>query len=618
MIDCLGEKMDLSKITLGAQYSKERTEFKVYAKDIEAIKVLIYEDEKTNIRREFPMTLKGNIYYCEISEDLNGKFYTFLVNGNLEITDPYVKATSINSKRGYIFDIRQTDRSEFRKSEMPEISRTEAIIYELHIKDYTINENSGAVFRGKFLGLTEENTSYNNLSTGIDHLKELGITHVHLLPINDFLTVREEGSLFYCPENYNWGYDPEHFMSVENSYATNPEDPLSAIKDFKLLVETLHSKGIGVIVDVVLNHTYRGSDSNLSVLGQKDYYRFTDEGQWSNGSGVGNELASENNPTRKLIIDTLTYWAEEFKIDGFRFDLMSLTDSETVDLAVEKLREINPNILIYGEPWMALETTLKEDKIIKPGIQKDYALFNNKFRDAIRGDNNGDIRGFVQGNWDSIGEVILGLKGSLKEEGFTNYPWESINYVSSHDDLILYDKIKKTLPNMSEENILKTNILAMGIVLTSQGTVFIHEGNEFLRSKKGYKNTYNMSTDINRIDWSLKEKNLNVSIAIRDLISIRKSHKHFYLNPHEIQDKINILYGEKGVILFKIMGEKEDLLICYNSTSEDFTLDYRREYLNYDKNILIFNGEKKTNKEIRDFSNLTTKDHSLSIYKLIK
>lgn len=618
MINYLGEKMNLNNITLGAKYSKEKTEFKVYGRDIEDIKVLIYEDEKSNIRREFPMTLEENIFSCEIFEDLNGKFYTFLVNGNLEITDPYVKATSINSKRGYIFDTNGIEVKEFDESKSLEISRTQAIIYELHIKDYTINENSGVAFRGKFLGLAEENTSYNNLSTGLDHLKELGVTHVHLLPVNDFLTVREESSFFYCPENYNWGYDPEHFMSVENSYSTKPEDPLSAIREFKILVETLHSKGIGVIVDVVLNHTYRGEDSNLSVLGKKDYYRFTDEGQWSNGSGVGNELASENNLTRKLIIDTLTYWAEEFKIDGFRFDLMSLTDRETIDLAVEKLREINPNIIIYGEPWMAMETTLSEDQIIKPGLQSDYGLFNNRFRDAIRGDNNGDIRGFVQGNWDCIDEVVLGIKGSLKDEGFTNNPWESVNYVSSHDDLILYDKIKKTLPNMSEENILKTNILAMGIVLTSQGTAFIHEGNEFLRSKKGYKNTYNMSTDINGIDWTLKEKNLRVSIAIRDLISIRKSYEHFYLESKEIQNRINILYGEKGVILFKIVGDKEDLLICYNSTSEDFLLDYRREYLNYDRNILIFDGEKKTNKEIRDFSNLTTKDHSLSIYKLIK
>lgn len=566
------------KQELGYGYSKDRTVFRLWSPIRDNISLLLYENGETIIRKSYPMTKdEDGVHNLTINGDLKGQYYNYLIEGNLEVTDPYSISSSLNSNRSAIIDIEDTNPIGWKDHPIPVgNNNTNSIIYEVHVKDFTFHKTSGVENKGKFLGMVEKGSEFNGLSTGISHLKDLGITHVHLLPIYDFLTVKEELEYFNVDENYNWGYDPELYNVVEGSYATKPDQPINRIKELKEMIMTMHKEGIKVIIDVVYNHTYRSKDSNFNIIMPGYYHRFDDKGSFSDGAGCGNEIASEKNMVRKFIVDSVLYWVDEFKIDGLRFDLMALTDIDTMKEIVDLVREKRPDILIYGEPWTGGISTLPHNKMTTKGTQSKLgvAVFNDNFRDAIKGDNNGTGTGFSQGNMDYKIETRTGIAGSIYYDdahiGFTTSPIETINYVNAHDDLILYDKMKKTFPHLDEEGIIRLNKFAFSILFTAQGIPFIHGGNEFLRSKNMISNTYNQPSSINNIDWSLKEKNLKYYNYFKDLIKLRKDYPAFRLiDAESIRRQLKFLgYNSEGVsIAYTLSLEEEDkfLLIVHNA-----------------------------------------------------
>lgn len=576
---------DIKDINLGFEYRKDKTTFRTYSPDREKLSVVIYDDPDAMERKKYDMTKdKMGFWECTVEGDLNFKYYNYLVDEKYEVIDPYSISSSINSKRSVVVDLEMTNPKGFLDHEVPVNNPQDAIIYETHVKDFTYNKSSGVreKFRGKFLGISEDNTSYEGFETGLSHIRDLGITHLHLMPIYDFLTVDENNEAFNNANNYNWGYDPELYNTPEGSYSVDSKNPISRIKEFKELVMACHKNGISVVMDVVYNHTFRSLDSNFNVLAPSCYYRINQDGTFSNGSGCGNEFASEKSIARKFIIDSLKYWVREYKVDGFRFDLMALIDRETVDIIVSELRELNPNILIYGEPWMAWDSTLPINNRTLPGSQKErkFSIFNSRFRDAIKGDNDTDVKGYIQGEFHLKKEIQIGIMGSITSlegyEGLTKYPYESINYFNSHDNLILADKLKKSISKDDMKYYININKMAFNIILLSFGLPFFHAGNEFLRSKNMDHNSYRSPITVNQIDWSLKKENYELYNHVRNLIHLRRKYCRYMLKSYdEIADSfyfINELLD--SVIGYTILGEEGMLLIVHNSGREKFILEH--------------------------------------------
>lgn len=562
---------------LGITYSPEETIFRVWSPIKDQITLLIYSHQYGLDRESYPM-YKGDdgVHEAIIQGDLKGHYYTYLIDGNIEVTDPYSIASSLNSIRSAIVDLKETNPVGWENHTIPYNKRNcDAIVYEVHVKDFTISETSGVVNRGKYLGFVEKETKYNQLSTGLSHLKELGVTHIHIMPVYDFLTVREDEKLFMSKNNYNWGYDPELYNVPEGSYASFPEDPLSRIKDLKTMIMQLHEEGFKVILDVVYNHTYRSQDSNFNMIMPNYYYRNNEDGSFSNGSGCGNELASERPMVRKFIIDSLLYWVNEYKVDGFRFDLMALIDIDTIEEAIEKMRKIKPDIFIYGEPWAGGITSLSDTKTTTKGTQgkMSFALFNDNFRDALKGNNDGNTKGFTQGNLAFKMATETGIAGSIYYDdghiGFASNPRETINYLNSHDNLILADKIRATFPSIDQAGLERLNKFALSILFTSQGIPFIHAGNEFLRSKNMVHNSYNSDLSINAIDWSLKEKNLEFFNYFKELVELRMTYKAFRMTSVEaIKNRLKFIKntGLCSLIAYTLEVEENNkyLLVVHN------------------------------------------------------
>lgn len=567
---------------LGIDYSKERTLFRVLAPTVDDIKLVIYQGPEEISRDMYNMERDADgVYQAEIQGDLNGKFYTYLVEGRDEVTDPYSYAVSLNGIRSSILDLEETDPEGFRYHKIPfRENLCKSIIYEVHIKDFTIHPSSGVAHRGKYVGFGEEGTEYNGLSTGIDHLKELGITHVHLMPVYDYLSVKEEKEYFYHEKNYNWGYDPEHYNIPEGSYSIKPEDPKMRIRELKSLIMKLHQAGISVVVDVVYNHTYRCEASNFNVLYPNYFYRRLNSGKFSDGSNCGNEIATEKEMVRKFIIESLVYWVKEYKVDGFRFDLMALIDIDTVEEIVTELKEIKSDILIYGEPWTGGPTPLPHNKTTSKGKQGDkgFAFFNDVFRDAIKGDNEGYKKGFAQGNIKGKKGTEIGIVGSIYYDddhiGFASSPSETINYVNSHDNLILQDKLLKLYPDYTNEDFIRHTKFIMTILFTSQGIPFIHAGNEFLRSKDMVANSFKSPVSVNAIDWTLKEKNIELFNFMKDLIELKKKYPEFSIcSADKIKEKIEFLDTklDENFIAYTLEIEKckRYFLIIHNGNLKD-------------------------------------------------
>ena len=614
---------DIKDYELGAIYSKEKTIFRVFAPE-KNVKLSLTMDYR-NPRKDIYFMTKNEfgVWETEISGDLDGYYYSYIVDDKYEVTDPYSFTSSINSMYSVVCDMAKTDPKGFKKSIVPHILEEEAIIYEMSVKNYTADKSSGVVDRGKFLGLSEKDSKYHGFKTGLSHLKELGVTHVQLLPIYDFISVDESNERFFDDDNYNWGYDPELYFAPEGSYATDPQNSKSRVYELKKMIQAIHEVNIAVIMDVVYNHTFKSYDSNLNTLGPNYYYRMNKDGTFSNGSGVGNELASERPFVRKLIIDSLKYWVMEYKIDGFRFDLMALIDIDTIRIALKELRKINPNLIIYGEPWMALGTSLPVEKHTVKGSQKSngFGVFNDIYRDAIKGDTDSFGIGYIQGNHYLKPVIEEGIAGSVHFDknrwGFTDFASETINYFNCHDNLILYDKLQISLSDLT--NIDDYVKLAIGLVMLSFGKPFLYEGNEFNHSKNNDRNSYNSPLFINAINWDDKQENINIFNYTKDLITIRKHIKVFNkIDPEDIRNSLSFMeHIENSLIIYKVKSSKGYVLVAINADIEEKYINSKklRSFIGFDNFTMekIFDKEGKNNNIVDDMS---LDMLSINVYKI--
>lgn len=588
------------KSDLGVNYSKKNTIFKLWAPTADEVKLCLFDNSgKGEPFKVLECSKKEKgVWEVEVKEDIENLFYTYRVrfeNIINEAVDPYAKAVGVNGMRGMVVDLSKTNIEgwEDDKRILPSYS-TDAIIYEMHIRDMTINENSGVKNKGKFLGLTEENTTTPaGVKTAISHLKDLGVTHVHLMPVFDFATVDETR---LDEPQYNWGYDPLNYNVPEGSYSTNPYDGTVRIKEFKKMVKALHDNGVGVIMDVVYNHTALLKESWFNLIVPGYYYRQFDDGNFSNGSGCGNETASERPMVRKYIIDSVVYWATEYHIDGFRFDLMGVHDIQTMNEIRKALDEIDSRIIIYGEGWKGGPSALKdEESALKKNIfmmNSRIAVFSNDIRDGVKGDVFIDkMGGFVNGEENLEETIKFGVVASTRHPQidyskiiYSDMPWanepiQTITYVSAHDNLTLWDKILATYKCECEDALIRMDKLSNAIVLTSQGISFLHSGEEFLRTKNGDHNSYKSSDNINMIDWSRKEKYYHVFEYYKGLIKLRKEHPAFRMHRSEdIRKHLEFLeIPQKNVVGFVIKENANGdswrkIIVIYNANKRDIEM----------------------------------------------
>ena len=610
---------------LGAIYRKNKTTFRVFSPTSETLDLLISDDYLKVRKNKYQMQRNEiGIYEITLEGDYKGYYYNYLVDNKYEVTDPYSLTASINSLSSVVVDMNETDPLGFKDDLPPQNLEEDAIIYEMSVKNYTADKSSGVKNKGKFLGLTEQGRSLDGVSTGIDNIKELGVSHVQLLPIYDFVSVDEDDSYFFDDENYNWGYDPELYFAPEGSYALDPYDPLSRIKDAKKMIQTFHRNDISVVMDVVYNHTFKSYDSNLNTLARGYYHRTNEDGSFSNGSGVGNEVKSENAFTRKLIIDSLCYWASEYKIDGFRFDLMALIDLDTIKLALRQLKKINPNIIIYGEPWMAFYSPLPYDKQILKGAQRSnsFGVFNDDFRDAIKGDVNGYEKGYIQGIFSNKIKIETGIAGSInfddKRIGFADDANETINYFNCHDNLIIYDKLKISLNDAKDiDSYVK---LALGLVFLSFGKPFIYEGNEFNHSKNNDANSYRSPLSINSIKWEDKLNNMDIFNYTKDSIRLRKSIKIFRkTKASDIRKSLTFMEDiDESLIVYQIKSNDENYLVAINASFDEMKIEKEKlkTFVPINKIIKIFSkkGISKVNTNVEE--GLILESKSVNVFKL--
>lgn len=566
---------------LGVTYNKAFTVFKVWAPTRNDVRTIIYSNYADKQGKVYPMTKEEKgLWSLRVAGDYSNKYYNYLVctdGKEIETPDPYTKGAAVNGSKGMIVDFQSINPKGWNNHLIPKpIKSTQSIIYEMHIRDFSIDRDSGIKNKGKYLAFTERGTkSMDGLATGLDHLLELGITHIHLLPVFDFSSIDETKE-----DEYNWGYDPYLYNVPEGSYATNPYDGTVRIKEFKEMIMALHENGIRVIMDVVYNHTFNTERNPFEILVPNYYYRSNSNGIYTNGSGCGNETASEKPMMRKFILDSLRHWVKEYKIDGFRFDLMALHDIHTMNEIEKELKKINPSILIYGEPWTGGDSSLDWELQFRKGKQRgcQIALFNDDFRNCIKGDNDGIQRGFANGAWGLKNEIKKGIVGSIEYDsglsGFAMEPKETINYVTSHDNLILFDKILKSNGEATDEEGERMNRLALSIILTSQGIPFIQGGTEFLRTKKGNHNSYNAGDHINGIEWSRKKYYFKTYEYVKNLITLRKKQKVMTLDKaEEIRKSLGFLHSpDKAVAYLLTSPYKEDyshIVIAHNSNRNE-------------------------------------------------
>jgi len=583
---------------LGFIYTPFFTDFKIWAPTADKVELLIYEDIKSDQYRQYDMckSFDGTWSYRSHG-DLKGTGYMYRININNcinDIVDPYAKAVTVNGEKGAVIDMKSTNPDgwdeDIRDNNVSQ-SLLDAVIYEIHVRDISIDEKSGISNKGLFLGIAESGTTGpDNVKTGIDHLVELGVTHIHLLPVQDFATVDEKidnrlnqtseetiGENYDFINKYNWGYDPLNFNVPEGSYSTNPYDPAVRIYELKKMILALHKAGLKVIMDVVYNHTYKSWDSNFNLAVPGYYYRSDEFGTYTNGSGCGNELACERPMVRKFITDSLKYWVSEYHVDGFRFDLMALIGKDTMQHINKELKMIFPGIMIYGEPWTGGCSGLEEHQLFYKGAQRGMgiAVFNDNFREAIKGDNDGKSYGFALGGYNKEFFIKKGISGSIfyndHIQDFAQNPDETINYITSHDNLTLWDKIELSCPYYNEEDKIKMALLSQSIILTSQGIPFISGGEEILRTKMGNCNSYNAGDFINKIDWIKKSKNKMIFNYYKGLIDLRKKHPAFRMKTaEEIREKLEFLDTAQGVVAF-VLGEHagndiwRKIVVVYNS-----------------------------------------------------
>ncbi len=578
---------------LGLTYSPGESRFRVWAPSAMEVRLLIYSDhENPNFIDIFPMKKdKQGTWVFTWKGDHKGQLYAFSIFKDMQwldiVPDPYAKAVAVNGKRAVITDLRETNPEDWQKDKSPAFAdKTSAVIYELHIRDASIAASSGIREKGKFPGLTETGTkNANGYSTGLDHLKELGVTHIHLLPVYDYNSLDEK---MQSP-GYNWGYDPLNYNVPEGTYSTNAYDPATRIKEFKQLIKTFHDNGLRVVMDVVYNHTALSENSNFNQLVPGYYYRHTPDGKFSNASACGNETASERPMMRKFILESMKYWVNEYHVDGFRVDLMGIHDIKTMNLVSTELHKLKPSILLYGEGWTAGSSPLPDSlRALKLNAAKldRIAVFSDDIRDAIKGHVfEHTAKGFISGKPGLEESVKFGIVASCRHPQVNyrnvNYskkpwaaqPWQTITYCECHDNHVLWDKLSLSAGDATEEDRKEMYRLALSIVLSSQGISFLHAGSEFIRTKKGVENSFSSPDSINAIDWNLKTTNIDMFEYVKALVKMRREHPAFRMKS-AAAIAANLRFLDKlpgGVVAYTIEGAKagdnwKKILVCFNGT----------------------------------------------------
>ncbi len=585
---------------LWLKYTPKSTQFKLWSPSSEEVKLNLYKaGNDCPSYQSHPLNKNNNgIWEVKVNGDLKGTYYTFQIKhkGNWLAETPgiYAKAVGVNGQRAKVLDMKTTNPKNWKKDKGPELNYpNEAIIYELHIRDMSIHPESGSSSPGKYLGLVEKGTKGpGGVSTGLDHLIEMGITHVHLLPTFDHYSIDE--SRLEDPQ-FNWGYDPQNYNVPEGSFSGNPYDAEARIREFKTMVKTFHDHDIGVILDVVYNHTGRTENSNFNLEAPGYYYRKWEDGKYSNASGCGNETASEKAMMRKFMIESVKHWIKEYHIDGFRFDLMGIHDIKTMNELSKAVKEIAPDCFIYGEGWTAGDSPLaaelrsnKHKAKELPGI----SAFSDDLRDGLKGSVFDDVStGFVSGAEGLEASIQMGVVGSIyhpqidykavnySDEPWANEPWQAISYVSCHDNHTLYDKLKISRKDASELEIIQMHKFANAIVLTTQGTAVLHAGGEMLRTKNGEHNSYNLNDEINQIDWNRKARYADVLTYYQNLIKLRKEHPAFRMhNAADVRKNLRFLRVENGFLSYQLENNANgdpwrNILVIYNA--KDQVVDYK-------------------------------------------
>ena len=594
IIDGIDQFPTYSGNDLGLTLTKKKAIFKIWSPPAKNVFIHFYKNGNDSIPAYSKNMKKGSngLWTYKEKGKKEGLFYTFQVDlGDsllMETPGPYVKAVGVNGEKAMIVDLEKTNPDGWENDKRPVLKNfSDIVLYELHLRDISIAYNSGIKNKGKFLGLAETGTkSKEGHSTGIDHIKELGVTHVHLLPAYDYLSI-DESTLE--ENNYNWGYDPQNYNVPEGSYSTDPFDGRVRIQEFKQLVKTMHDNGLRVVMDVVYNHTGATFESTFNQTVPYYYYR-SDGLRWSNASACGNETASERYMMRKYMVESMKYWAEEYHIDGFRVDLMGIHDIETMNKVSKTLHDIDPTIFIYGEGWTGGDSPLPAEKrALKENTKKlnGIAAFSDEFRDGVRGHVfTANAKGFANGEWRLEESVKFGIVGAVEHPqvdyekvNYSKAPWaneptQCINYVSCHDNHTLWDRLQLSGKNVTEENLLKINKLMQTIVFTSQGIPFLHAGEEFVRTKKLTENSYISPDYINEINWGNKEKYNDLFEYYKTLIKMRKEHPAFRMG-----------YAEAIRKNIKFIDFKMDNVIGYTINGAAVGDKWKRI-------LVIFNGQK--------------------------
>lgn len=578
------------------EYAPEGTRFSLWAPTADEVRLMLYnEGEGGHAYRTVSMEAgEEGVWHTTVAEDLLGKFYTFNVKtGDRWLGDTpgiFAKAVGVNGHRAAIIDLRSTDPEGWADDHRPPLrSAADVVIYEMHHRDFSISPASGIEHKGKFLALTEAGTrSPEGLATGIDHLRELGVTHVHLLPSYDYASIDETR----LDENrYNWGYDPLNYNVPDGSYATDPYRPDVRIREFKQMVQALHQAGIRVILDVVYNHTFSIDGSNFERTAPGYFYRQRPDGTYADASACGNETASDRPMMRKYIVESVLHWAREYHIDGFRFDLMGIHDIRTMNEVRAALTALDPSIIVYGEGWAAQAPQLPQDSLAMkantyrmPGI----AAFSDEMRDALRGPFNDNKQGaFLAGLPGGEESIKFGIVGAVQHPqvcndsvNYSQAPWageptQMISYVSCHDDMCLVDRLRASIPGIKDDELARLDKLAQTAVFTSQGIPFIYAGEEVMRDKKGVHNSYQSPDSINAIDWSRKALHADVFAYYKGLIQLRKNHPAFRLGSAElVRRHLEFLPVEgKNLVAWRLKehagGDRwEDIVVVLNSRRE--------------------------------------------------
>ena len=562
-------------------YSPEKTVFTLFApNDAKQVVVRIY-DEGLGGKAKKSVKMKriaNEQWQTTVKGDLMGKFYTFDM-GLGECPGVFAKAVGVNGKRGAIINFSKTDPEGWAQDQHPVTkSPADLVIYEMHHRDFSINRKD-AKYPGKFMALTEP--------WAISHLKELGVNAVHILPSYDYGSVDETR---LSDNKYNWGYDPVNYNVPEGGYSTDPYAPEVRIREFKQMVKALHDAGIRVILDVVYNHTYDIEHSNFQRTYPDYFYRKTADGQYSNGSGCGNETASDKPMMRQFMLESVKYWINEYHIDGFRFDLMGVHDIETMNQIRAMVDAIDPTIYIYGEGWSAGSSAYPQEQLAMkahiyrmPGI----AAFSDEIRDALRGPFSDDtVTGWIGGK-DETESIKFGIAGAIQHPqidmtkvNYAKEPWaleptQMISYVSCHDDMCLVDRLKASIPGITEEELIRLDLLAQTAVFTSQGVPFMLSGEELLRNKKGVHNSFESPDSINQLDWTNKTKYPQVFAYYKNLIALRKHHPAFRLgNADLVRKHLEFIDAPKGVVAYRLKNyagrdDWRDIIVILNANKSD-------------------------------------------------